>query len=192
MMSLESSEPSVKAILDQRHHGDVVDVGANLGFYSVILSHTVDKKDKVVSVEPDPVYYPYLLRNLSLNGCTNVIPVQAACWSSETRLNVVRPTVGMALDTHVEESEGFPEVSATRLDSILKEQGCHPVLVKVDVEGSEVEVLRGMKDTMARDRPVIVFEARAKTIGACREVLLNKRYKIKLLKDGNYLAEPID
>src|SRR5437016_4458674 len=69
MMSLESSEPSVKAILERSQSGDAVDVGANFGFYSVILSHSVRPDRKVVSIEPDPVYFGYLEKNVSLNGC---------------------------------------------------------------------------------------------------------------------------
>src|SRR5207249_4701753 len=123
MMSLESSEPSVKAILERSQSGDAVDVGANFGFYSVILSHSVRPDRKVVSIEPDPVYFGCLEKNVSLNRCVNVTLLQAACWSSEVTLSIVRPVLGVALDSHVEVNsrEGSVIVRSKRLDSILAE-----------------------------------------------------------------------
>jgi len=63
-------------------------------------------------------------------------------------------------------------------------------VVKIDVEGAEVEVLRGMDSTLANDRPIIVFEARERTLGECRKILSNHGYGVEQLKDGNYFAEP--
>ena len=194
IIALKSSEPSVRSILEEiRNHGDAVDVGANIGFYTVILSHIVGSHRKVVSIEPDSLYYPYLLSNLLSNQCANVIALHLACWSSEASLSLERPRIGVALDSHVREETGDHSslVIARKLDSILADYHCHPSVVKIDVEGSEAEVLLGMTETMSRDMPVIVFEARLTTIDLCRTILTHHGYEVRLLPDGNFLAEPM-
>ena len=194
MMSLDSSEPSVKANLERIQVRDAVDIGANFGFYSVVLSHFVGPGSKVVSIEPDPVYFQYLRRNLASNSCANVIPLQVACWSSETELSLVRPTIGVALDSHVESAtkRGSLQVKSRRLDSILAEHDCHPSMIKMDVEGAEVEVLRGMESTIQTEKPTVVFEARDETIAECRGFFSRYGYRVERLRDGNFLAAPAE
>ena len=189
--SLQSTEPSVKAILEQNQDGDAVDVGANFGFYTAILSRTIPPTRKVLSIEPDMVYFAYLTRNIRLNKCANTAALQVACWSTETSLSIARPIVGTALSSHVElrHKPDLPVIQGRPLDKVAMEYDCHPSIVKIDVEGAEVEVLRGMEQILERDKPTIVFEARERTVDDCRKILSRHGYRVQRMKDGNYLAE---
>ncbi len=191
MLGLASSEPSVKNVLEVERSGDAIDVGANIGFYSILLSRFTGR---VIAVEPDPFYFEYLLTNISVNGCTNVIPFRMAAWSAEEDLNLIRPLSGVPLDSHVMKGDAADnpsaKVRARTLDALARETGCHPSIVKIDAEGAEAEVLLGMQRVMTLDRPVIVFEARKETIHKCQEILSQKGFEVSMMPDGNYLAQP--
>lgn len=122
----------------------VADVGASVGYFSVQLSRLVGDRGSVVSFEPDPHSFALLERNLRENACANVKPLQLAAAAqahSEVRLEFNGEW------THL--SPDGARVAATSLDDALR-GGAPLALVKIDVEGAELEVLRGMRETSQR------------------------------------------
>lgn len=126
--------------------GDVaVDVGANVGEVSIIFSQRVGATGRVFAFEPHPRIYRYLVGNLALNHCDNVTPANLA-------VGAVPGVVRLSNDKHDDMNrivdDGAIEVACTTLDAQLPAQ---PIaFLKIDVEGSELRVLEGARQTLAR------------------------------------------
>lgn len=144
----------------------VLDIGAHHGFYTLLASHKVGPRGRVIAFEPSPRERKFLLRHLSLNRCKNVSVESFALGSQEveadfflvegeeTGCNSLRPP-------NVNEATRALGVLVRRLDDCLQRQGIqHVDFIKMDVEGAELEVLRGATELLRRrPRPVILCEA---------------------------------
>ncbi len=131
----------------------VVDVGANIGVFSMWSAHLVGSTGRVLAVEPNPLAAEYASRNLI--DQSNVTVVQAACGSEAATATLSFPpgrlSVG-SLYLRPDRTESVV-VDVRPLDAVLDEAGQDAVdFLKVDVEGHELEVLAGAKDTLSRTR----------------------------------------
>jgi len=162
-------EPGVQEeiIRHLRPAGCFYDAGAHIGYYSLIASRLVGKGGRVVAFEPDPANVDVLRENLLRNGVSNVDVITAALWShsgvvtfqrsasegpevSSRRGAVVAPN-GKGLEA------GLIRVEALTLDAFAADYD-PPTMIKIDVEGAEVEVLEGAQNLVARIRPVLLLE----------------------------------
>jgi FkbM family methyltransferase len=141
--------------------GDVFfDVGANVGFFTILGARLVGPSGKVVAFEPHPANVEALRTNVEANLFENVVVVpKAVSASSGERLLDVRSA---ALAKLVEDRSGAglaERVPATSIDDFVSAPGgLIPDVLKIDVEGHEVEVLSGMHRTLSQHSPVIVCE----------------------------------
>jgi hypothetical protein len=128
--------------------GDVfVDVGANIGYYTILGAKLVGMSGKVLSIEPNPIVYEYLAANVSLNGLT----------TAETRNVAAGAQPGhAALKLHPRDDtqscigvQGDYTVPILPLDAIVGEEPS-VALVKIDVEGYEQSVVEGATRTLGR------------------------------------------
>jgi FkbM family methyltransferase len=135
----------------------VVDVGANLGWFTLLMAEAVEPDGEVWAVEPMPPILPALRRNLALNESLNVRPFGVALGDETgvTEINVFSGLPhGHASTSTLERSDYTAhEVELTTLDMLL--DGRVPTFVKLDVEGSELAVLRGSAATRAAECPPI-------------------------------------
>ena len=135
------------------------DIGANIGFYSTLAARIVGPEGAVYAFEPFPEAASAARRNALLNnfGHVRVIEAAASDHSGVASFAVGLNSVTNHLSTH--QSAGEIEVPLITIDAHSRsEQNRPPTLVMVDVEGSEIAVLRGMLITIARHRPVIICE----------------------------------
>ena len=135
----------------------VVDVGANLGYYSLLASKSVGPSGTVIAMEPNSENCRLLLSSLRLGGITNVELIPVAC---------DRSTGWAYYSTHVGSNGGLIEegdllahpgvvVPTFRLDDLV----AGPVgFLKMDVEGAEGRVVSGATRLIERDRPIITTE----------------------------------
>jgi FkbM family methyltransferase len=123
----------------------VVDVGANIGEVSIILSQHVGGEGQVFSFEPQPRVFQYLLGNLALNRCSNVRTRNVALGSAP---GVARMSDDKQDDMNRITQSGVIEVTCSTLDAELPSESI--ALLKIDVEGSELSVLRGAREVLAR------------------------------------------
>jgi FkbM family methyltransferase len=145
-----------------------IDVGAYVGFFSLIAAHA-NPAGRVVAFEPHPGMYARLLRHVSLNGLTNVECVQAAVGSREGTATLLHAASGLPCSSSLSEAFMAPhadvarsEVPLVTLDGSLERAGNPRVgLMKLDTESTEPDVLRGAAGVLARDRPLVVCEVLA-------------------------------
>jgi FkbM family methyltransferase len=144
--------------------GDVfVDVGANIGYYSVIAAAVVGNSGAVYAFEPSARIRARLERNMELNGLRQITVRPEAVTEQSGVVRLVEPE-GVGNDglayVHTNGGDAGVEVQAVRLDELPEFADRPPHLIKVDVEGGEPAVFRGSASLLQRsDAPSIIFES---------------------------------
>ena len=152
--------------------GDVcVDVGAHVGYFTLLASKLVGAEGSVYAIEPAPATYAALQENLELNSVTNVIALNVAAGAEDGRATLYDPFPGNtgeatmryvpALWTAREQAlASGVEVPVRRVASVVPDAQVTQVrLVKIDVEGYELEVLRGLESWFrAGGGPALIVE----------------------------------
>ena len=144
---------------------NVVDVGAHIGLYSLIAAKRVGSSGKVIAIEPDPENFKILKKNILLNQLTNVEPLECAVYSAKEKLKLFLPELDQGrtiFNTVMQDRAGmssnFLEVEANTLDNILSEYSMHRVnYLKIDVEGAELEVLKGAVNTLSSNKDITLI-----------------------------------
>lgn len=138
----------------------VVDVGACIGYYSLLFSEAVGQNGKVISFEPELKNYNILKRNIILNNINNIEAYNIAVGNKNGSaiLRISNSPGQHAVFDFVEEDVSKTEVEITRLDDFLKGKVnfLDISFVKVDVEGYEFEVLKGMKNIIKFSSDLII------------------------------------
>lgn len=140
-----------------------IDVGANIGSFTLPVAKNLGAGGRVIAIEPSPGIFPYLKRNVALNGLSNISLIQCAAsnadWQDVPFYEAPIESFGMGSLGAQFHDRPIPVTTRT-LDSILCEQGIDRVdLIKVDVEGFEVAVFQGAEKLLnGPDAPLIVFE----------------------------------
>jgi FkbM family methyltransferase len=146
--------------LDMTRPGDaVVDVGAHVGTFTVPLSRRVGEAGIVTSFEGAPDTYAMLQQNVADNRCSNVETVHAVVSSQPGRRYRLADQPAGVGATYFEPSGDALGVGSVALDESLSGSDRRPVrFLKIDVEGHEVEVLRGALKLLREDRPIVLLE----------------------------------
>ena len=125
----------------------VVDVGANIGYYTLLAARCVGEGGKVFAFEPDPYSYSLLHRNIEVNRYENVIPVRKAVFSKSGRMKLFLDKNNLGghslSEANVDKSSSIM-IEATTLDDYFKNTDYKIDVIKMDVQGSEMDVLEGM------------------------------------------------
>src|SRR5919106_2165544 len=143
----------------------VVDIGAHIGLYTIIASKRVGANGKVVAIEANPGNFEMLNRNIKVNQLTNIISLNNAVYSKETKLKLYLPgeelghtTYNTVMSDRAKNEDKFVEVSANTLDYLLQLKEITDVnWVKIDVEGAEFEVLKGAHDLLLNSRNIVIL-----------------------------------
>jgi FkbM family methyltransferase len=144
----------------------LVDVGANVGYYSLLGSMLVGDGGRVFAVEAHPRMAELLHRNVIVNGRHNVVTVQKAAWSKPDVLEfhlrrhfAANSSAGSLGDDgllQLDDIEDVVKVEAVPLDEILAGVGSVDV-IKIDVEGAESQVVAGLSRTLDSNPDVKVM-----------------------------------
>jgi FkbM family methyltransferase len=151
----------VKRLLKE---GDViVEAGANIGYYALLESRLIGNKGKIYAIEPVPANMELLRKNIALNGYTNIetyqlavgdVPGVASMYlTSQRNLPTLRDIKG------TNKEEFFTEeikVQLATLDDFLRDKK-YPSFIRMDVEGYEYQIIKGMKETLAKKLPLKIF-----------------------------------
>ena len=164
------AEPEVQdALAELIEPGQTVyDVGANIGFFTILCSRLVGPQGKVYAFEPIPENVVTLRHNIALNKLTNVVVVEQALsastgtaemfvspWSAFHSLNVD----GASKRENHGPDGGQIMVETVTLDEFVQRDGVSaPDLIKLDVEGAELLVVEGMRETLHTVQPLLLVE----------------------------------
>ena len=129
-----------------------LDVGANIGAYSILLGQWVGPSGQVFAFEPAPEPFDGLSRHIALNGLTHTVhPIQMAVGAEvATAQLLVAGTGGESRLASAGDGGATITVPVTTIDAFCAERGLSPDFIKVDVEGFELAVLKGARETIRR------------------------------------------
>ena len=166
-------EPETRALCERLvdPDRDVLDIGANAGFFSVLLSARL-RGGRLLAVEPSAAMVRRLRANLARNGAERVLVEHAALSDAEGTVELralagkeeygtigVPAHPGIRADAADRDAEMAVEtVRALPLDRLVEAHGLRPALLKVDVEGAEMRVFQGATETLREHRPAVVTE----------------------------------
>jgi FkbM family methyltransferase len=137
--------------------GTFIDVGANIGYFSVAASPMVGRRGRVFSVEPDPRNAAVLRANLWRNRCDNATVLPVAAWSKRTHLNLVTyPEGGAATEVSSDASaKGDGRlVPAERLDDLVEGSAD---LIKIDAQMTDHHAVQGAERLISSNPDVVVI-----------------------------------
>ena len=163
-------EPNISWLIEQNlAPGDVfVDLGANVGYDTLLGSKLVGPAGRVVSIEASPRTFALLQRNLALNGTpANIRPVNVAVYNRPCQLDIYeisKGNIGAATILPARGGTRMASIAALPLDQILTlEEIGRLRLIKMDIEGLEPPVLRQLLDKLSLYPPTmdIIVEANA-------------------------------
>jgi FkbM family methyltransferase len=185
-----AGEPEVqRALLDHLRPGmTFYDLGANIGFFSLMAARIVGNSGLVISFEADPEIAVRLRENLSRNEFTHAQVEQKAVWSEPTVVSFVRVDPGTSPDRglgHV--SAGESEARTIRVEAVSLDHytASHPMpdFLKCDVEGAELHVLQGAERLLRSKRPILLVELHSPE---------NRQALVEQLKTLGYRCTNID
>jgi len=158
-------EPQVqKALVDHLRPGmTFYDVGANIGFFSLMAARIVGPEGRVISFEADPEIAARLRENLARNQFTHAHVEQKAVWSESANVSFARVDPSTSPDRglgHVSPNGSAPGTITVEAVSLDQYTASHPPpdFLKCDVEGAEVAVFQGASQLFAGKRPILLVE----------------------------------
>jgi FkbM family methyltransferase len=156
----------------------VYDIGANVGFYSLVASKLVGPGGRVYAFEPLPRNLAYLQRHVELNGASNVevMPVAVGAAAGIGYFEAHESAAMGKLSTR-----GIP-TQVVAIDELTLPP---PDVIKMDIEGGEVDALAGMRRTLAKHKPVIFLATHAPDLHTrCLTQLRELGYRIETIDGG--------
>ncbi len=145
-------------IANLRPGDTMVDLGANIGYYSLVAAAIVGDSGSVYAFEPDPGNFELLQRNIARNGFERIHArnIAVSDGRGETRLFLSADNQGdhrvYASGDEEARGRGHVDVECVDFDSFAEAEGVSPDLIKIDTQGAEAAILRGMRRVAERRR----------------------------------------
>lgn len=180
-------EPEQTALFVEhvRPGATVLDVGANAGYYTLLAATLAGPEGRVVAFEPEPAIARFLRRHVAINRLRNVRVEEAAVSDRDGTARFEGGT-GSGTGHLTGAGAGGREVRTVRLDTLCAASGLAPDAVKMDVEGAEMDALRGARETLARHRPVLFLSTHGPGVHrACLALLRELGYAMRPILGGD-------
>jgi FkbM family methyltransferase len=182
----------IRALTQHLKPGDTcIDIGGHAGYLAIIMAQLVGPQGRVVAFEPVPENYTALKENIELNRLRNVTAECAALGDQEGTMELICAKDQRLSWTASATGYSMPadpiriSVPVLSLDRYLQRDSLRPGLLKIDVEGAELMVLRGARETLREIRPLVLVEIHD----------LGERHRnevLALLKDCGYNVTAVD
>jgi len=156
-------EPNqTKIVKKYVHEGDVViDVGAHVGYYTLLMAQLVGKNGKVYSFEPDPANFELLKKSVEINGFENVVLIQKAVSDTTEKIKLFLgdndSAVNRIYDAKLGDAKKSIDVQSITIDEYFKENDKLFNFIKIDSEGSEAKIINGMEKFLTKNRKLIMM-----------------------------------
>ncbi|MBI4232834.1 MAG: FkbM family methyltransferase [Chloroflexi bacterium] len=150
----------------------VGDLGAHIGYFTLLMAKLVGASGKVYAFEPDPANYALLVENIALNGYHNIVPIQAAVADKAGEATLFLDKAFSGSHSLYSQVPGVSKeavtVETTTLDLFFEREGWPRIhAVKMDIEGAEPAALAGMKQLLGRNPGLhLIIEANPLTLKA--------------------------
>jgi len=173
LLMFKTHEPLTTKLLSKELKKDMVclDVGGNIGYYTLFESNIVGENGKVIAIEPSPPNFQHLKKNLEIQNTKNVDAYNFAAGDKDGDINfLIYKESNGSFTIPDGETTDLPgeiiKVQAKRLDTFLDELKINRVdFVRMDVEGYESHIIEGMKKTMELFKPMFQIEVHASLLG---------------------------
>jgi len=171
---------------------EVLDLGAAVGFYTLLAARRVGEAGRVVAFEPDERNLRFLRAHVALNRahCVTIVPSALSDRPGVARFGSVGGSGRGRLH-----AGGDVEVAVTTLDAAARELALRPQHIKLDVEGAELDVLHGGEHLLRNHAPTLYLSThdrqRPGSERACRELLEAWGYSLTPMSAGEWLCEPV-
>ena len=174
----------------------VLDLGAHIGLFTLPLSHRISPEGKIYAFEPSEINRHFLNKHLELNNIKNVevLPylvgkdnIEDVEFYEDTIQ--VNPMGGMVLSKYRGNDFTRTHKQMVSLDAFCKDNDIQPELIKIDVEGAEIDLLLGAKNVLMLHKPVIVLSLHPQYIEKMNQSLSDLR---SYLEEVNFRCLTID
>ena len=144
------------------HEGDIViDIGAHVGYYTLLMAQLVGENGKVYSFEPDPVNFQLLKKSVEINGFENVVLIQKAVSNITDKVKLFLgdndSAINRIYDAKLGDAKESIDVESVTIDEYFKENDELVNFIKIDSEGSEVKIINGMKQFLSRNQELVMM-----------------------------------
>ena len=151
-----------------------LDIGSNIGYYVCLENKIVGQNGKIIAIEPSPINFKYLQKNINLQNTTNIELFNFACGNKDgtidflvsNRSNWSRVVSDDLIDAPPDAILETISLPIKKLDSFIHEQDIKKLdFVRMDVEGYELNILDGMKETLRRFKHLLQIEVHLFILG---------------------------
>lgn len=137
-----------------------LDIGANIGYYTTLISQIAGENGVILAMEPDPESYKYLFKTIQKNNLKNVLPFPLAAADIKQKLPLFISSENRG-DNRLYQSNQMREaieVDCLTIDELVSEKNINNLdFIKIDVQGYEPKVFKGMKETIKRSKELILL-----------------------------------
>lgn len=180
----------------------VVDIGAHIGYYTLIFAKLVGEEGKVFAFEPSPENFALLKKNVEINGYKNVTLVQKAVSNKSGTLKLYL-CEGNAGDNRIYDSHDdrrSVDIEAVRLDDYFKNGSGRINYIKMDVQGAEGAAVLGMSHLLESNKALKILtefwpdglQKFGTSPGEYLQLLTNLRFKLFDLNERENILEPVN
>jgi FkbM family methyltransferase len=171
----------------------VLDLGANIGYYSLILAKLVGKNGRVFAFEPDPVNFAILKKNIQINNYQNVVAYQKAVSNQSGTLRLYQNPKNPGAHTiyqDFKENRTSIKVKSIKLDDYFQNHKLRIDFIKMDIEGAEAAALLGMMNILKRNKKIKII-TEFQPLGLERSGFGARKF-LELLKELGFKLYEID
>ncbi len=180
--------------------GDVLDIGANIGYYSIICAKRT--MGKVYAFEPEPNTFRRLQANIKLNKMDNIVPINCATSDYKGEIEFFVNSRNMGDHRCTKMTENLAEVikvKADRIENILSLEEFHNVrLIKIDVQGYEYKTFKGMEEYLKKANNLKIiseFEPDMLITAGCRPIdylkfITSLGFKMSVIDEEEIMIRP--
>lgn len=141
----------------------VLDIGANIGYYTLIAARLVGNSGRIYALEPESANFSILQRNVELNNYGNIIVKQEALSNKRGKATLYRDKLNLGGHSFSRKNilpggKNYASVNTIPLDDFLSREGVRPDFIKIDTQGAEGLVFEGANKTLSQDRLMIFME----------------------------------
>jgi len=138
---------------------NVLDIGANIGYFSLLFAKLVGNNGRVYAFEPEPENFRILKKNLEINHYNNTMAIQKAISDKNHTVKLFLNEINTGNHSIYKSSEtsAFIDIESIKLDDFSDIQNKRIDFIKIDIEGAEIDAFKGMKNVLQKNSQVTIL-----------------------------------